>query len=179
MTQVAAFTVWSGAAMIVLGDGRRSLALGMALIGGGVAALAWVDGNWLGGSFLLIGGAASALLRLRAGRRGWGFMPPGSTPWLILVVVGGLLALWIGASVATGPGAPLRFAALVVIGMMGARALATTDSSVAISAVAALALCLGAASALSDVGPGVAPYLLAAIVAAGTSFIRTASLRGA
>ena len=179
MTEAAAFAAWAGAATIVLSDGRRGLALGLALIAGGLAAVAWGSGDWLGGSLLLAGGAASAVLRLRSGRPGWGFMPPGSTPRLILASVGGLVALWIAASVTTGADAPLRFASLVVIGMMGARALEGKDSAASLTSAAGLALALGAASAMAPSAPGFAPSLFAGLIAAAVSWLPEASRRGA
>jgi hypothetical protein len=178
MAEAGAFIVWLGAAAIVLADGRRGLALGLGLIGLGLAAISWGGADWISGSFLLVGGAAAAVLRLRSGRPGWGFMPAGSTPRLILALVGGLLALWVGASVATGAGAPLRFAAIALLGMLTARALQAPDASIALAATAGLALAIGAASGLAPDVPIVAITLLAAVIAAGASLIPHASPRG-
>jgi len=44
VTAAAAFAAWAGAAVIVLADGRRGLAAGIALIGAGFGALAWLAG---------------------------------------------------------------------------------------------------------------------------------------
>ncbi|HZC79730.1 MAG TPA: hypothetical protein VE258_18390, partial [Ktedonobacterales bacterium] len=105
---MAAFAAWLGAATIVLADGRRGMAVGMGLVAVGFTAIAWADGVWLGGAFLLIGGTVAVIELLRAGPQDWGLMPAGSTPRLILAVAAGILSLWVAASVTTGPGASLR-----------------------------------------------------------------------
>src|SRR5712692_1679422 len=114
---------WLGAAMIVLSDGRRGLAAGLGLVAVGFTAIAWADGAWVGGAFLIIGGAVAVIALLRAGPQDWGIMPAGSTPRLILAVAGGILSLWMAASVTTGPGASLRFASLAVLALMAGRLL--------------------------------------------------------
>lgn len=169
--------VWAGAAVIVLADGGRGLSLGLALIAGGFAVLSWTGGEWIGGSALLVGGTVAAAQRFRAGPGDWGFMPPGSTPRLILSVVAGLLALWIAASVTFGPGAPSRFAALVVLGMMGGRILEAGAAAVALTAASALALAVGVASTMAPEGLGTIPYVVAALVAMGISSLPLARSR--
>jgi hypothetical protein len=172
MTEAAAFTAWLGAAIIVLADGRRALALGLALITVAFAALAWIGGDILAASALFVGGAVAAGLRLRSGSDGWGLMPPGSTPRLILAIVAGFGALWIAASVTSGAGAPLRFAALAVLGLMGARMLGGRDPAVVLTAVAGMALAVAMAAGLGATPPGSAPYIVAALIAAGVSVPR-------
>ncbi|HEV2035869.1 MAG TPA: hypothetical protein VGU71_17030 [Candidatus Dormibacteraeota bacterium] len=172
MTEAAAFTAWLGAAMIVLADGRRALALGLALTAAAFAVLAWVGGDMRAAAALFAGGAVSAVLRLRSGSEGWGLMPPGSTPRLILAIVAGVVALWIAASVTTGAGAPLRFATLAVLGLMGARVLGGRDPAVVLTAVAGMALAVAMATGLAVTPPGPAPYILAALLAAGVSVLR-------
>ena len=98
-------------------------------------------------------------------------MPPGSTPRMILAVVAAILSLWVAASVTTGPGAPLRFASVAVLGLMAARLLQAQAASPVLTAAAALAIALAAASGIGDTGPGLAPYVLGALVAAGASFL--------
>ncbi len=141
--------------------------------------LAWADGNWVGGALLLAGGAGCAFGLLRTGRQAWGLMPPGSTPRLILAVVGGVLALWVAASVTTGPDAPLRFAVIAVLALMAARLLQGHSATSVLTAAAGLTLVLGAASQLGPNEAGIAPYLLAALIAAGASFLPVAEKRGA
>jgi hypothetical protein len=171
VNEVAAFAVWLGAALVVLSDGRRALALGLGFIAAGDAVLAWGPAGWPATAAIFIGGLVALLLRLRTGQAGWGVMPPGSTPRLILSVVAGILALWIAASVTNGAGAPLRYAALVVLGLMGARVLTATAPAVVLTAVAALALAVAVASGLAPAGPGPAPYVAGALIAAGVSFV--------
>ena len=105
-------------------------------------------------------------------------MEPGSTPLIILTLVTGLFALWIATSVSTGDGASLRFAVLAVLALMAARVLNGPDRTVLLSAAAGLALVLGAAAGISAVDPGPAPYVLAAVVAAGVSALSFAGPLG-
>ncbi len=174
MIEAAAFTAWLGASVIVLADGRRGLALGLALIAIAFAALVWAGGDALAAGALFAGGAVAAVQRYRSGIGGWGLMPPGSTPRLILVIVAGALALWIAASITTGSGAPLRFATLAVIGLMGARVLEGREPAVLLTAVAGMALALATAAGLAPTTPGLAPYVIAALIAAGVSVLRVA-----
>jgi hypothetical protein len=169
MTEVAAFAAWLGAAVIVLTDGRRGLAAGLALTAVAFALLAWIGGERIGATALLLGGAGAAVLRLRKGPDAWGVMPPGSTPRLVLAIGGGLLALWVVTSVMTGPGAPLRFAAVSVLGLMAARVASATGPAVVLTAVAALALSVAMVAGIADTNHGPALYIVAALVAAGTS----------
>jgi hypothetical protein len=178
MTEVAAFAAWLGAAMIVLSDGRRGLALGLALTTIGFAVLVWAGGQPLAAVALLLGGGVAAVRRVRIGREGWAMMPPRSTPRLVLSIAGGLLALWIATTVMTGPGAQLRFAVLSVLGIMGARILAETDPAAALTALAALALTVAVASGLAGTGAGPALYVAAAAIAIGVSLVRVAITDG-
>jgi len=165
--------------MIVLADGRRGLAAGIALIAGGFATLAWTSGDWFGGAALLSGGALCAVQLLRTGRQEWGLMPPGSTTRLILAVVAGILSLWVAASVTSGHGAPLRFASLAVLGLMMARLLQSEKAVDVLVATAGLALALAGASALGQSAPGFAPYLIAGLIAAGAPLLTRVESRGA
>ncbi len=179
MTVAAAIAAWAGAAMIVLADGRRGLAAGIALIAAGFATLAWTSGDWLGGAALLVGGAVCAVQLLRTGRQDWGLMPPGSTTRLIMAVVGAVLSLWVAASVTTGHGAPLRFASLAVLGLMAARLLQSERAVAVLTAAAGLALALAGASTLGQSAPGFAPYLIAGLIAAGAPLLTRVESRGA
>ena len=172
MTEAAAFAAWLGAAVIVLADGRRGLALGLALTTAGFAVLAWLGGESLAAAAVLLGGGVAAAQRLRTGPDVWGVMPPGSTARVVLCIAGGLLALWIATSVMTGPGAPLRFAVLSVLGLMAARAVGEAKNAALLTAVAALALSVGMVASLADVSPGPAPFITAALIAAGVSFVK-------
>jgi hypothetical protein len=168
---LAAFVAWLGAAIIVLADGRRGLALGLALITVAFATLAWAGGETPGAAALLIGGAVASVRGLRSGAEGWGLMPPGSTPRLVLSVAVGLVALWFAGSVTFGAGAPARFAGLAVLGLMGARALASSDTAIVLVAVAGVALALAESTAMAATSPGPSPYIAGALVAAGVMIL--------
>ncbi len=176
---VVAFAAWLGAALIVVSDGRRALALGLALITTGFAALAWSDQGPLAAAVLIASGAVAAVQRLRIGTKDWLVMPPGSTPRLILAVVAGLLALWVAVSVTTGAGGPLRFGTLAVIFMLGARTLSGSEPEVLLTSIVGMALAVGVGSGLAGSDLGLAPYLAAALVAAGIAFLPAREAHGA
>ena len=75
VTEAAAFMAWLSAAIIVLADGRRGLALGLGLTAVAFAALAWASGDRLAAAAMLAGGGVAAVQRLRSGIDGWGLMP--------------------------------------------------------------------------------------------------------
>lgn len=164
---LAAFAAWIGATLIVLADGRRALAAGLAVTALGLAGIAWQDGDGLGVVAVLVGGGLAAFLRQRAGPPGWMLMPPGSTPRLILCVAGGLLSLWFAVSVTVGPHGSARFAVLCVAGLAGARILSSRAAPAIAAALAALALAVAVATHFAVGSPGVAPYIAAALIAAG------------
>lgn len=172
-----AFITWLGAALVVLSDGRRGLAAGVALLSAGFGILAWVTGDAGGGMAVVAGGAAATWSCWRWGPAGWGIMPAGSTPRLVLCVASGLLALWVAASVTSGGGESLRFCVLVVLGMMGARVLMSRQLSVALAATACFALALamapGLSSSSSETEP--VPQIVGALIAAGVTLVRRAA----
>ena len=178
MSEAAAFAAWLGGAIIVLADGRRGLALGLALMGAGLAGVALGAGQELTAAALLVGGAAAAGLRFRAGPEGWGLMQPGSTPRIILTIVIGLVALYFAVSLSSGDGAPLRFASLAAIALAGARLLEGLERTSALTAASALGLALGAASALEP-STSLAAAVVAAVVAAGAAALPVAEPHGA
>jgi len=164
---VAAFLGWLGASIIVLADGRRGLAVGLAGAATGLAAIAWQDGDGVAALIVLGGGGAAALLRYRSGPGGWAVMPPGSTPRLILCVAGALVALWFAASVTIGPGGATRFVVLSVIGLSGARIVSSREPSSVLTAVATLALATAVATDLGAGSAGPVPFITAVLIAAG------------
>jgi hypothetical protein len=168
---IAAFLAWLGASMIVLADGRRGLALGLAAATAGLAGIAWQDGDGPAGVLVLLGGAMATFQRYRAGPGGWVVMPPGSTPRLILCVAGGLVALWFAASVTVGPDGATRFAVLCVAGLSGVRIVSSREPSTVVTAVAALAIAVAVATHFAGGSPGRMPYIAAALVAAGVGFL--------
>jgi hypothetical protein len=179
VSATAAFAAWFGAALIVLSEGRRGLALGMALVTLGFAGLAMAAGQVEGAVALVAGGGVAVVQRLRSGQDAWGVMPPGSTARVVLAAAVGLLALWISTTVMSGPGASLRFAALSVLGLTAARVLTPSDPPALTTALAALALSVAVAAGVAGTGPGPAVYVLAAIVAGGISLIRVREFDGA
>jgi hypothetical protein len=174
---VAAFVAWLGASIVVLGDGRRALALGVVLATAGMTVIAWQSAGPVAAIAIAAGGAAAAARRAVSGPDGWKIMPPGSTPRLVLCIASGLVVLWIAAAVTTGPGASLRFTVMLVAGLMGARVLGGEDPPVLLSAVSVLALAAALPAALGDGSSGPWPYLAAAVIAgaAGWLPLRTTS----
>jgi hypothetical protein len=171
----AAVLVWVGAALVVLADARRGLALGLALVTIGFAVLAWGAGQPAGAVALTLGGMTGALRCWTARPAAWGLMPPGSTSRMVLCVAAGLLALWISASVTTVPGAPVLFAVLVVLGLMAARVLAGRDAVVDRTAIACFSLALASSPALaSSIPTGPVPYIFGALIAAAVMVVPAA-----
>lgn len=155
----AGLVAWLGASLVVLGDGRRGLALGVALAAAGLAGIAWQVAGPVAAVALGVGGQVAAAGRLRSGSRGWQIMPAGSTPRTVLCVAAGLLALWFALGVTTGPGAGLRFVAFVCMVLATARILWFDDQPAELSAACVLALAVGSVSA--DVWPCLAGGLVA------------------
>ncbi len=155
----------------MLADARRGLAVGLGLLSISLAVLNWPAGMAVGSGAILVGGLIAAVRCWRSGPAGWGIMPAGSTPRLILCVASGLLAFWLAASLTTGPDASLRFAALVVPGLMGARILMSRDVTVALAGIAAMAMALGTASGVAAESPGPIPAIVAGLIAAGVMFV--------
>jgi voltage-gated potassium channel Kch len=179
VSAAAAFAAWLGASLIVLSEGRRGLAAGLALVTAGFAVIVLVGGGLGAAVALLAGGGVALVQRLRTGPDVWGVMPPGSTARLVLAAAVGLAALWISTSVMTGPGAPLRFAALSVLGLTVARVLTPGEPPAVLTALAALALSVAVAAGAADTSPGPALYVLAALIAAGVSWMRVGAADGA
>jgi hypothetical protein len=172
----AAFVAWLGAALVVLADGRRGLALGLALLTISLAVLTWPAGMVVGSVAIAVGGLIAAVQCWRAGPAGWGIMPAGSTPRLILCIASGLLAFWLAASVTSGPGGSLRFAVLLVPGLMGARVLMSRVVHVALAGIAAMALALAVASGLAAESLGPIPAIVGGLIAAGVMFVPAARI---
>jgi len=167
----AGFVAWLGASVVVLADGRRGLALGIALAAAGLGALAWLDAGPPAAAVVAAGGLVAAGGRLRAGEPGWAIMPAGSTPRTVLCVATALVALWLALVITTGPGAGLRFAAVACLALAAARVLWSNDGVVELTAVGVLALAVGVASAMGSGDVTFWPYLAAGVVAAGTGWI--------
>jgi hypothetical protein len=175
---VAAFVAWMGASLIVLADGRRGLALGLSLAAVGISVIGF-DTTGPAAGALVVGGALAAFGRLRSGPDGWRIMPPGSTPRLVLCIAAGLLALWIGGAVMTGPGAPLRFTVLLVAGLGGARVLGGEEMSVMLTATGLLALSVGLGAAMGESSIAPWAYIAAGLIAAAVALLPTRAVRAA
>ena len=158
----AALVAWLGMSLIVLADGRRSLALGAALATTGVALVVFQGAGLIDAGALALGGAVMVVRRLTDGPVGWQLMPPGSTPRLVL---------WIAFSVTTGAGAALRFAVMTVVGLGGARVLSSDERSVLLTSVGLLALAIAAMAGMGDAWQGPWPYVTAALVATGAGWL--------
>jgi hypothetical protein len=167
---VAALVAWLGASALVLADGRRGQAVGLALIAIALAVLAWPAGMALGAAAIVVGGIVGAVRCWGRGTSSWGVMPAGSTPRLVMCIASGLLALWLALSVTSGSGAALRFAVLVVLGLVGGRILMGKEALAVTTAVAAFALALGVAPGLAGGSPGPVPAIVAGLVAAAVVF---------
>ena len=155
----AAVLAWVGGSLLVLSDARRGIALGLALYALGLAGT--LADHPLAGLEIGLAGLVTAGLRLRDGRPGWGTLPPGSTPRLLLCVVSGVLSAFAGASLLEGPGsAPARVAILLGGAMGAARLLSTMRRDAALSATAATMLAIGGAEAA--IGGVPAPTVVAA-----------------
>lgn len=162
----AAFVAWLGASLVVLSEGRRGLSAGVAVAAAGLAGVAFEAAGPLAAASLLAGGLLAAALRWRSGPPGWNVMPPGSTGWLILCIASAIFGLWIAAAVMTGQGGGLRFAALVIVVMMGSRLLSGRGGAATLSAAATIALAIALAGTLDSPAPGPAVYLAGGAVAA-------------
>lgn len=176
---IAAFVAWLGASLVVLADGRRGLALGIAVAAAGLSTVVLLTAGPVPGLLLAAGGAFAAARRVTAGPAGWGLMPPGSTPRIILSVGGALLALWIALGITSGHSSALRFSVLIVVGMAGARVLSTESPEVQLAAVVVLALAVAAGAGLDANASAIWPYAVAAVVAAGVGWLRLSALRAA
>jgi hypothetical protein len=166
----AAVLAWLGASLVVLADGRRGLALGLAMVAIGLAALGWGAGQTAGAVAVAAGGMIGAFQCWRSGPATWGIMPAGSTPRLVQCIAAGLLSLWVSASVTNGAGAPLRFAVLALPALMAARVLVARDAAAVLTAIACFALALAVAPIVGTTTPGLAPEIIGGLIAVAVMF---------
>jgi hypothetical protein len=160
----AVVVAWLGGAFLVLSDARRGVALGLALYGLGLAGT--LLEHPVAALELGLAGLVAAGLRLRDGRPGWGTLPAGSTPRLLLCVVSGVLSAFAGASLLEGPGpAPARVAIILGGAMGAARLLSTMRREAALASTAAVILAIGAAEAATG-GAAAGTVVVAAALAA-------------
>jgi hypothetical protein len=138
----AAFA-WLGAALLVLNHGRRGLALGLLVATAGLGLVGYGSGRPQVAACLVAGGVLAAGLRLRDGDPGWGLIPSGSTPRLVLCLLALVAVALIGTTLQGST--PALVAALAVTALAAGRALTADRPSVALAAASALALGLGVA----------------------------------
>jgi hypothetical protein len=142
---------WLGAAMLVLADARRGIAVGLLLAALGLAIIRATEHDAIDAGLLLAGGLLAAIVGLRRNkRRGWGLLQAGSTPRIVLSVVVGGVALWLSVGMLDGPGEPLARAAAVIVMALGAgRLLGVHDPRAALAAASMIALGVGTIAALA------------------------------
>jgi hypothetical protein len=146
---VAAVVAWLGASVGVLADGRRGVSVGLLLAGAGLAAVRLLDGSAATALLLAAGAVLGALASLRANpHRGWGLLPPGSTPRVVACIVLGGGALWFAAAGLADPsGWTARAADIAVAAVAAARVMTADEARPALAAAAAVALGLGSFAA--------------------------------
>lgn len=162
---LAVALAWVGAGILVLSDGRRGVAAGMLVSGAGLALGQFAASDPVPAGLVAAGAGLAALASLRGiDASGWRFLPPGTTPRIVLTLVLGGVALWFGAAVLEGPGEwQMRGAAALVIALAGARALTVGEVGVSLAAASLVAL---ASAGLAGQRPAGSPAALLAVVAA-------------
>jgi hypothetical protein len=142
---------WLGAAVLVLSDARRGLAVGLLLAAIGLAVVRTAEGDIVDAGLLVAGGLLAAAVGLRRNaHRGWGLLQAGSTPRIVLSVVVGGAALWLAIGLLDSPGEPqARAAAAIVIALGAGRLLAVGDTRAALAAASMIALGAGTIAALA------------------------------
>jgi hypothetical protein len=165
---------WLGAALLVLSDARRGLAVGLLVAAIGLAVIRVAEGDNVDAGLLLAGGLLAAVIGLRRNpHRGWGLLPPGSTPRIVLSIVVGGFALWLAVGMLDSPGEPQARAAAVIVMALGAgRLLAVRDARAALAAASLIALGAGTVAALASTDETGA--LIGSIAAVALNLIPTA-----
>ena len=171
ISPAAAVVVWLGATLIVVADGRRGLAAGLALAALGLSVLAFLTAGVVPAVALASGGAIAAARRYGAGPEAWGLLPPGSTPRLVLCIAAALVAFWVSAGITSGPFASLRFAAMIGAGLAAARVLSSADGSALLSALVLLGLSAASVTAIAIPEPSVWPYVVAGLLVAVVGWV--------
>jgi hypothetical protein len=170
-----AVLAWLAMSVLTLSEARGGLALGLAGAGLGLGVTLIAPGEW-SGTAAAAGGLAAGLLRVRDGTSGWGILPAGSTPRVILCAVAGAACAWIGASLLTGPMAPARTAVLAAIVLASARLLTTSRRQAALASASALALAIGVLGRLVADDSALAFAIAGAVVAVGLALVPAAEV---
>jgi hypothetical protein len=162
---LAAGLAWLGASLTALSEARRGLSLGLGLTGAGLAGAA-LPTRPLGALLIALSAVIAALLRLRDGAPGWGVLPPGSAPGIVLSVAVLVASLLLAGTVfgslgSSGTVAPLAVSALSAVSLLSSR-----SRQAALATGSALALGLGALGGTGDtVAGGLVAVALAVIPA--------------
>lgn len=179
ISPAAALVTWLGATLIVVADGRRGLAAGIALSTLGLAVLAFLTAGIAPAVALAAGGMVAAVRRYTSGPEGWSILPHGSTPRLVLCIAAALVAFWLSAGITSGPFASLRFAAILGAALSAARVLSSADEIVLLSALVLLALSIASVTAVAIPEPSVWPYVAAGVLAAVAGWLPLGRARAA
>lgn len=171
ISPAAGIVVWLGASLLVVSDGRKGLAVGIALTAAGLATFAFLTAGPLAAIAIALGGAVAATRRYATGAEGWAILPPGSTPRLVLSIATALIAFWVAAGLTSGSYASLRFGVIVAAVLSAARVLSTNEQTALLTAVAVLALSAVVASAIGSSSPSLWPYLAGAFIAAAVGWL--------
>jgi hypothetical protein len=164
---LAAAIAWLGASLTALSEARRGLALGLLLTGAGLAGAVLVT-RPLAALLLAVSAVLAAVLRLRDGTDGWGVLPPGSTPGIVLSVAVLVASLVLAGTVLGGSASAATVAALAVSAVSALRLLSSGSRQAALATGSALAMALGGLGGTGDaVAGGLVAVALAAIPAVG------------
>lgn len=169
----AAVLAWLGVCLLSLSDSRRGLGVGLLLAGIGLAGVRLLENDSIEAGLLLVGTLVAVFLGWRRSRqRGWGTLPPASTPRVVACVVLGSVALWLARAALTLPGSWAdRAAVAAVIGVAVARLLTAEEPLIALAAAAATALAGGMFAAVAEPEVGPAATLVGAAIAAGLNLV--------
>jgi hypothetical protein len=141
---LAVIVAWLGSSMSITSKAQRGLAVGMVVSGAGLALAAALSGLPAVGGMLLLGAILGGVLRLRDGTPGWGLIPTGSTPWIVLCIT--VLAAALALNTSLHGISPALTAALEVGVLAAASLLAARDRASSLAAAALLTLALAATS---------------------------------
>lgn len=156
---------WLGACLMILSDGRRGLSAGLLAAAAGIGLAAGAR-DPASGALILAGGVACALPRLRDGIPGFGLLPAGSTPRLILCLVGGAAGAYSGTLLGAETEPWLLIASVSAGGLAVARLLGSEQRQSSLAATALFVLALGGTEVAAGSAPPAAGALLAAALAA-------------
>ncbi len=160
-----ALLAWTGGGLLVLSEGRRGLAMGLALAGLGLALT--IVAQPTDAAVVALMALVAALIQLRrSGRPGWALLPTGSTPRILLVIVAGVVGVFAAVSLVPGPEPAQARAAIVVAGALAAaRVLSTQHRSPALAS--ASTICFSIATLEALVYPAQPGAAIAAAIAGG------------